>query len=411
MLTATLVLLVVLAPQSTPDTTPPIAGPWRAVLESQGGELPFGLDIEERNGQYTAMLINGPEQIPVPHVKWADGTLTIRIEPYESVITCKPTEGGRVLEGSWIKMSGERRTSLAFRATKGGDPRFKPVDATASTMVGTADGRWAVHFGNSQQVSVGIFKVHHDGTATGTFLTTTGDYRYLAGDFIEGQLRLSCFDGSHAFLFKARMLDEDTIQGDFWSSGGRPQPWKARRDATVTLPEAFDLTKWNEGVNLGDLAYPDLEGNLRSLDDPAFAGKARMLVVFGTWCPNCNDEAPYLVELDARYRQRGLSILGLAFEHSGEFERDAERVRRFAERHSARYPILIAGLSNKGAASEAFPALDRVRSFPTTIFMDAKGVVRAVHQGYTGPATGEAHLELRRKYEGLIEELLAEGSH
>ena len=36
--------------------------------------------------------------------------------------------------------------------------------------------------------------------------------------------------------------------------------------------------------------------------------------MFGSWCPNCHDAAEYLVELDRRYRSRGLSILGLAFE-------------------------------------------------------------------------------------------------
>ncbi len=298
---------------------------------------------------------------------------------------------------------------MEFQATHGGTPRFSPLDSSSVTDFGTVDGRWAVQFEGDVQPSVGIFKVHHDGTANGTFLTALGDYRYLAGRVDGGLMRLSCFDGGHAFLFTAEMLDENSMQGNFWSSYGRPQAWIAKRDAEAALPDAFDLTRWNESVRLGDLSYPDLEGKPRSLDDPAFAGKARMLVVFGTWCPNCNDEAPYLVELDARYRERGLSILGLAFEHSGDFVQDAERVRRFEERYSVTYPILVAGLSDKGRASEAFPALDRVRSYPTTIFLDAKGAVRAVHQGYTGPATGEAHLRLRRQFEALIEELLVEG--
>jgi len=61
-------------------------------------------------------------------------------------------------------------------------------------------------------------------------------------------------------------------------------------------------------------------------------------------------------------------------------------------------------------ASKAFPLLDRVRSYPTTIFLHADGRVRAVHTGYTGPATGPAYDHLRAEFESLIEELLAESS-
>ncbi len=118
----------------------------------------------------------------------------------------------------------------------------------------------------------------------------------------------------------------------------------------------------------------------------------------------------YLVELHGKYKDRGLSIVGLAFEHTGNFERDARQVRRFAKRYGVEYPLLVAGLSDKKAASKAFPLLDRVRSYPTTIFLHADGRVRAVHTGYAGPATGLANYELRAKFESLIEELLAESN-
>ena len=48
-----------------------------------------------------------------------------------------------------------------------------------------------------------------------------------------------------------------------------------------------------------------------------------------------------------------------------------------------------------------------MRSFPTTIFVDRRGQVRGVYQGWSGPATGEAHARLRRRFEALVEELLA----
>ena len=69
--------------------------------------------------------------------------------------------------------------------------------------------------------------------------------------------------------------------------------------------------------------------------------------------------------------------------------------------------MLVAGVSDKKKASAALPVLDRLRAYPTTIFLDAAGKVHAVHTGFSGPATGEAHQKLRAKFEGLIEEMLA----
>jgi hypothetical protein len=99
--------------------------------------------------------------------------------------------------------------------------------------------------------------------------------------------------------------------------------------------------------------------------------------------------------------------VGLAFELTGDFERDAEQVERYRARHGIEFPLLVAGQADKAAASKSFPLLDRVRASPTTIVRDADGRVRAVHTGYAGPATGPEHAKLRADFERLIDELLA----
>ncbi len=64
----------------------------------------------------------------------------------------------------------------------------------------------------------------------------------------------------------------------------------------------------------------------------------------------------------------------------------------------------------KDAAARAFPLLTRLKSFPTAVFLDAAGKVRAVHSGFAGPATGVEHERQRLGYERIIEALLAEAS-
>ena len=87
---------------------------------------------------------------------------------------------------------------------------------------------------------------------------------------------------------------------------------------------------------------------------PATEGMmARLIELFGSWCPNCADAARYLSELDERYRSRGLRILGLAFEHTGDFARDAAQVKKYASYHGLQFPLLLAGVSDKASASAA----------------------------------------------------------
>jgi len=53
----------------------PQRGSWHAWLESPGGELRFGLELERNDDGLTAELINGPERIAIPAVENSDGTL------------------------------------------------------------------------------------------------------------------------------------------------------------------------------------------------------------------------------------------------------------------------------------------------------------------------------------------------
>jgi thiol-disulfide isomerase/thioredoxin len=145
-----------------------------------------------------------------------------------------------------------------------------------------------------------------------------------------------------------------------------------------------------------------------SLSDERFRDKVVVVNIFGSWCPNCNDEAPLLEDWYRRYHDRGLEIVGLAFEFTGDRERDARMVRKFARRHGIEYPLLLAGTSDKAVAARTLQHLDRLVAYPTTVFIGRDGKVRRIHSGFAGPGTGEHHERLVRELETLLESLLAE---
>ena len=260
-------------------------GSHRMTLSSPGGELPFRLTLSLDDEDLSAVVGNGSEQIEVPAVVLGDA-LVLKFPHYDSELQLDPV----TLDGEWIKRRGRERETR-MRAKRSGDgPRFPLASGPDDTT--WTGGRYAVDFSSSADAAVGLFRVTPGDAkwnCEGTFLTTLGDYRYLAGNTDGTDVRLSCFDGAHAFLFRARLDERGELHGDFWSRDTWHETWTAHRDRGASLRDPFALTKWTGQVSWVHLAYPDLDGRPRKLNEPSFQAPARILVAFGTWCPRKRD--------------------------------------------------------------------------------------------------------------------------
>lgn len=395
---------------------PELAGTWRAVLTSPGGELPFFLRFAGADGTpWSAWVINGEEEIPTSGVRRDGETVVVEFAWYDSEITAT-FEGEDALAGEWRRTSAEGAESrLPFHATRPAGQRFTAVsqEPTSSPLTDVS-GAWSVEFRDQEDpetVEPARGELQQDGAEVrGTFLTPTGDYRFLAGDVADGLLRLSTFDGAHAFLFHARAQEGGALVGDFWSRDTYHAKWTARRveDEEELLPDAWQAVALTNDTGRFRFSFDDLDGQTVSNDDPRFAGKVVVVNIFGSWCPNCNDEAPLLAAWHRRYADRGLEVVGLAYEFSGDPARDRAMVRRFAERHGVDYPLLLAGTSDKAAAAATLPDLTAVLAYPTTVLIGRDGRVRRIHSGFSGPGTGSHYEALVEELEKAIETLLRE---
>ncbi len=385
-------------------------GPWRGWLDSPGGPLPFRLDFHPRRDGYVGYVTNSTERLTIPRVIVDGGEVVMEFDHYDSRIRAKVSEEGMRLDGEWTKRRGaDEWTKMPFHATYGAQPLFDLSHGNAEEAgIMALKGRWEVKFESSETPAVAEFTAFEQGWAFGTIMTTTGDYRYLGGEFDGERLRLSAFDGAHAFLFHANRQPTGELKGTFWSSDHFKDGWTARLNTDAALPDAFGLTRWTGKADLAELRFRDPDGVEHALTDPEFAGKARIIELFGTWCPNCHDAAALLGDLQKKYGSRGLRIQALAFEATGDFDRDAGLVRTYIGKYNVAYPVLLAGVKDREKAAAAFPMLDQIRAYPTFIFMDGDGVVRSVYTGFSGPATGDAYKKLRGQFESVIEEMLAE---
>ncbi len=380
-------------------------GTWRATLASPGGPLPFELFFGADGA--SAQIINGSERMPVD-VRRSDARVRVDIAVYDATITATLADDGRSMVGRWRKTTRTGESSLPFAATRGFSHRFVPALATGTST--TVSGIWRVTFTDNDGPYVARGELEQSGPIVrGTFLTATGDFRFLEGRFEGDHLRLSTFDGAHAFLFTADLQADGSLKGDFWSRDVYHATWVASREApgASNLPDPFREVSAKAGAKLRG-TFTDLAGAAVSLEDPRFAGKVLLVDVFGTWCPNCNDLAPLLARWHRRYRDRGFEVIGLAYELTGDDARDRRQVAEYKRRYGLAFPLLLAGTSNKSDAAKTLPMLSAIKSYPTSIFVDRTGAIRRIHSGFAGPATGRHHLELIAAFEREIEALLAE---
>ena len=126
-----------------------------------------------------------------------------------------------------------------------------------------------------------------------------------------------------------------------------------------------------------DFTIADLHGNEISLDSEPFKGKVILVNIFGTWCGSCNAEIPHLVQFKQKFKNRGLEIIGIAFER--EPEKVAKtKVRELIEKRNINYPILFGGQEKRTHVLSTIKGLDRFSGYPTTIFIGRDGKVKDV---------------------------------
>jgi thiol-disulfide isomerase/thioredoxin len=381
----------------------------------------------DQNGRFDLVveIRNGREVIQIESVEIDGNSVVFEFPHYGSRIEASLEDDG-ALQGEWIKQRGAKgEARIPFRASVQ-SLMWCPVNGTplSAPLRDQLEGRWKAEFAESGS-AIGEFELINpdedemeNSRLLGTFRTPTGDFRFLAGQVIERRYRdrtngnstyleMSVFDGAHAFLFNGWLKDDGAIEGDFWSGNWWHETWTAVRDENAALPDAFKQTTIADEDALDDMVFKNLQGEpTRVLDvlDESNA-PARIIEIFGTWCPNCSDAGRELVSLREQFGD-DLAVVGLAFEVTEDFERSVQQVRHHHEHIGTDWPILIAGLSDKDKASQALPVLDKVRSYPTLIFLDRNNEVQGVYSGFSGPATGDAYIKQRERFEALIESMI-----
>jgi thiol-disulfide isomerase/thioredoxin len=406
-----------------------VDGRWDAVLTRNGSEIPFRLDIKGDGPTLQGVFYDGFQPYDgTTKASFQDGKLTLNIEHYLTTISAKLDNG--VLTGEAVAQNRESGANYAFRAVRHSDATITPAPAVQAPSIA---GTWIIPLSAPSSKGEKAFRFvaqQRGAEVAGAILRIDGDTGSYSGAFKDGKWVLSHFDGGRPGVIVVTPKADGTLEirqqldrvatvtkaSDDYSASAAPDGRYApalvayRQDVAVAkgLPQPEDFVAHTTARDPNEtftFNFPDENGKLVSNNDPRFKDKVVLAVVTGTWCPNCHDEAQYLVQLDKQYRDKGLAIVALDFEEP-EQQGSLAREKAFIKQYGVNYTYLIAG--SPAQMWEKVPQLNHLDTWPATVFIGRDGKVAAVHSGFASPASGEFNAQLKAEFTGRIEQLLAQ---
>lgn len=115
------------------------------------------------------------------------------------------------------------------------------------------------------------------------------------------------------------------------------------------------------GHTAPDFELKDINGKMVKLSD--FHGKAVVLNFWATWCPPCKTEIPWFEDLQNKYGNQGLAVVGVALDDSSDSD-----IANFAKEMKMNYPVLL----GKEETSDLYGGVD---ALPTTFYIDRNGKI------------------------------------
>jgi len=372
--------------------------------------LPFNFEvIYPTKDSFYIVLHNGDERIEVTNIKYgtdraiAKDTVLINFPVYDTYIKAIFMEN--VMEGEWV-VNYRENYSIPFVAYHGQGHRYE-YDGTAPDL--DLSGKWKTTFEiNTPDAypAIGEFQ-QEDETLTGTFLTETGDYRFLEGIVRKNKFSLSCFDGSHAFLFDGKIMPDESLLGTFYSGSHYKVLFESSKDNNYVLKSPFNITKDLSSGEPLSFSFPNTSGKQISLDDARYVGKPKIIKLMGTWCPNCKDETNFLVDFINTPTNPNIDVIALSFERYRDDKKAIEAIERFKENFDIPYEVLYGGYYDKAEASKQLPQINKISSYPTLLFLDKNNKIRRIHTGFNGPATSGFD-SFKSEFHSVVEELVRE---
>jgi thiol-disulfide isomerase/thioredoxin len=390
-------LFLALAPVAFPQS---LAGRWDATVKVDNLDIPFRFELAGGGSNVQGFFFNGEERYPSTSGRAENDSLALKWDYFASRIQATVHDG--TLDGQYLRSSSAGLITYPFHAK-----RYS--GAPASTLeIPQIGGIWIIPTKSPKGESAWRFIVRQSGgEVSAAILRVDGDTGALTGSYRDGKFVLSHFSGVRPALLEVSVTKDGALEmlqnGKAKLTAARVEQARAQGLAEPTDPSHHTSVRNPEEPF--QFRFPDLTGKLVSNTDARFRGKVVLVNIAGSWCPNCHDETPFLVELYRKYHAQGLEIVMLDFEEPEQLK-DPARLRAFIQKYGIEYTVLIGGETSE--AKDKLTQAVNWNAWPTTFFLGRDGLVRGVHAGFPSSASGDLHRQAKEEFAAKVESLLKE---
>jgi thiol-disulfide isomerase/thioredoxin len=378
---------------------------WTGTMTIGGNkQLPFHMFLDLNPAATAGYFFNGAEQTSIPEIQFHGDSLSLLFSEYNAAM-CGIWDG-KEWRGKFSRYRSDT-TWNDFSAAP--SEAFRENSAPERSSGLPLAGKYQVSIFDLKGVDstcTANFWMNND-SVFGTIIAPDGDYGLLAGRQTDSNAHLTRFTGWQAF--RLDLERRGTLwNGTLYARSGKPTlltlvPDSIFKPASMEarLPTMRNIKKSFTFSGISPA------GKIVSSGDSVFRNKALLIDIMGTWCHNCMDAAPVLQQLYTEFGKDGLEIIGLAFEISDNPETAKKNLTLFQKRFGITYTLLYCGSTNEANIDGIIRAqLNDFTGFPTTLFVDKKGVVKRIHVGFHGPGTGEEYYKQVQQYFKTVNRLV-----
>jgi len=385
-------------------------GPYLGVIRIDSTEdqmdLPFNMIYAVTpDGQKIMQVTNASEVIMINEFAVSQDSVFMKFPVFTSEIIAVIRHDSLI--GRYYPKGKENGQGYSFYAIPGVTDRFPWANQKPAANL---TGRWKIHENAGtpdSSVMVGEF-AQDSNHISGTILNEGGDYRYLEGKVSGNKFMISALDGAHTLILTADISPQGKLEnGRFMGSPRWKSIWTAEKNETFMLPKMDELLKLKQNARPFNFRLQDINGDTVTLSDPKFRDKVVLVMAIGTWCPNCLDETMFFKDIYTSYKDKGFEIVALCFEGKS-FESSKPAMERFISHTGAGYTFLYAGPRGPENMHSVLYNLDGRLAYPSSMFIDRKGVIRRIETGFYGPGTGVHYKDYAEGTTKFIEKLLNE---
>jgi thiol-disulfide isomerase/thioredoxin len=370
---------------------------WNCALALQDKEISFSL--HKKAGSNTLQLVNGKETIVLDQWFLKDDSINYPLSVFDAVLRI-PFPIPDPIAGRYCKLDSRIpgyflpfRTIVKNQSNRSDQVIKQPALPREWKCIFSEDGL--------AQDSGYMVLEQNNNSLHATILTNTGDYRFLNGEVKGNKAFLQTFDGGHTYHFEMTFHSSfKSWEGAFYYGRSGSQTFSGHAVSGNFLPDGFNKPP-SGSFHFSAL---DSSGKQKTDLDPEWKGKALVVQIMGTWCPNCLDESRFLVEAFSG-KPDNVAFVGLAFERKNDPQYAWNRIGVVKKKLRIPYPVYWAGISNKDSATKALQSQFKITSFPTTVFVRKDGTILKIHYGFSGPATGFYYDKWKQEFAVLLKEL------